>query len=250
MTYAEFLLIFLVLPTTLLIGAAHHLRRRGGLKEADLKYHWLGVGILAFIAFVWTTPWDNYLIAKGVWDSPPDRILFRIGYVPIEEYAFFVLMPVFNGALLCLLFNQRRFRPTKSTWREKQTRARGLLLLFGALLMFAGWWLLKDASGSYLGLIIVWFTPPLMIQWNFDPAGLFQGRSIVAAGTLLPLLYFALVDSLAIQLGIWEISPAHTTGLGLPNLPIEEFIFFAVTSLLLAQGMALWHSLKPMGSRL
>ena len=134
---------------------------------------------------------------------------------------------------------------TKSTWREKQVKQRIASFFGGALLFSFGWWLLQEPRGAYLGLILVWFTPPLLIQWLFDPIGLFRGRWIVAAGTLLPLLYFGLADQLAIRQGIWKISEAHTTGYGLPNLPLEEIVFFGVTSLLLAQGLVLWHSLNP-----
>lgn len=246
MTYAEFLLIFLILPTILLFGVTAWFRRRSGSRRVDLKYHWRGVALLALIAFFWTTPWDNYLISIGVWDSPADRIFFRVGYVPIEEYAFFVLMPIFNGAIFFLLLNCSGWTATKSTWSEKQVKQRIALLLGGTLLLFGGWRLLQNPPGVYLGLILVWFTPPLMIQWLFDPTCLFRGRWIVATGTFPPLLYFGLADQFAIRQGIWNISEAHTNGYGLPNLPLEEIIFFGVTSLLLAQGLVLWHSLKPL----
>lgn len=245
MTYAEFLLIFLIFPTILLFGLTAWLCRRGVPQKIGLKYHWMGVGILACIAFVWTTPWDNYLIAIGVWDSPVDRILLRVGYVPIEEYAFFVLMPVFNGAIIFLLLNYTGLTAAKSHWRARQTKHRIALFVVGTLLLTGGWWLLREPSGAYLGLILIWFVPPLMIQWLFDPTGLLRGKWTVVAGTLLPLLYFGIADQFAIRQGIWTISEGHTTGYGLPYLPLEEIIFFGVTSLLLAQGLVLWHSLNP-----
>ena len=249
MTYAAFLLLFLVLPSAVLIAAAAWLRSRGHPGQVDVKGHWIGVGILALIAFVWTTPWDNFLIATGVWDSPADRILFRVGYVPIEEYAFFLLMPVFNGAIFLLLLTWRATRVAASTWRKKQMKQRMIVFFGGALLLLGGWSLLQDPGGTYLGLILVWFTPPLMIQWLFDPDGLLRESGLVATGTLLPLLYFGLADQFAISRGIWEISEAYTTGYGLPNLPIEEFIFFGVTSLLLAQGLVLWHGIHSPGKQ-
>ncbi|NBB78707.1 MAG: lycopene cyclase domain-containing protein [Verrucomicrobia bacterium] len=245
MTYAAFILLFLIVPSGLLIAVSAWLRRQGGLTRIDLRYHWRGVAMLALIAFVWTTPWDNYLIATGVWDSPSDRILFRVGYVPIEEYAFFVLMPILNGAIISFLLNDGRLPLTKSTCREKQTWQRIVLFFLGALSLLGGWGLLQNPDGVYLGLILIWFTPPLMIQWLFDPGGLFRGKWTVAVGTLIPLLYFGLADRLAIGQGIWKISETYTTGYGLPNLPIEEIIFFGVTSLLLVQGLVLWHGLKP-----
>lgn len=44
--------------------------------------------LLPIIAFVWTTPWDNELVRNGAWWYPKSCVLARIGYVPVEEYAF------------------------------------------------------------------------------------------------------------------------------------------------------------------
>jgi lycopene cyclase domain-containing protein len=243
MTYADFLFRFLVLPSVALMGCSLVLRRRGCFHPIDHRYHWCGIAILALIAFVWTTPWDNYLIARGVWDSPADRVLGRIFYVPIEEYAFFVLMPIFNGALI--FFFLGLLPKSGSTWRVAQKWERAVAVLFGGVIFCVGLYALRYESGTYLGLILVWFTPPLLIQWLFDPSALLRGWRIVFLGTLLPAVYFGVADSYAIHQGIWEISATSTTGAGVANLPIEELLFFATTSLLLAQGIVLWHSLRP-----
>jgi len=246
MSYADFLARFLLLPSITLIGFAWLLQKRGYLHGVDWRCHWQGVAILALIAFVWTTPWDNFLIARGVWDSPPDRILGRIFYVPVEEYAFFVLMPIFNGALIFPLLAWGTL--PSSTWRTPQRRLRILVVILAGVLIGGGAFALGFESGTYLGLILVWFTPPLLIQWLFDPGALLRGMRFVVGGTLLPLIYFGLADQYAIRQGIWIISENSTTGLGLPQLPLEELLFFAITSLLLAQGLVLWHSLARRSS--
>ena len=240
MSYAEFLLCFLILPSIVLIGLAWFGQKRLFWPGVIWRHHWQGVAILALIAFVWTTPWDNHLIARGVWDSPHDRILGKIFYVPIEEYAFFVLMPVLNGAVMFFLLGWGTI--PQSTWRNPQRRLRIVALLLALVLVGAGTFALGFSKGTYLGLILVWFTPPLLIQWIFDPGVLLRGMRFVLWGTLLPLTYFGLADQYAIRQGIWVISETSTTGLGLPDLPLEELLFFAITSLLLAQGLVLWHS--------
>lgn len=242
MTYAQFLLVFLVLPIIAIMVGMLWAKKNVGLATIDLRYHWHGVLILAAIAFVWTTPWDNYLIARGVWDSPPDRVLGRIFYVPVEEYAFFVLMPILNGAVVVWF---HKFQPkSTSTWRDSQKIERVAAACLAALLFCGGLYALRHESGTYLGLTLVWFTPPLLIQWMFDPRALWRGRWVVFAGTLIPSLYFGAADYFAISQGIWMISESRTTGLGLSQLPFEEVMFFAVTSLLLVQGIVLWHSIK------
>jgi lycopene cyclase domain-containing protein len=83
MTYSGFHLAF-NLPVLLL------------LFFASGKGIWPGEVLFVMIAILgivvaFTSPWDNWAVAKGIWDFPPDRIRFRVGKLPIEEYAFFVI---------------------------------------------------------------------------------------------------------------------------------------------------------------
>jgi putative membrane protein len=241
MSYGLFLLIFLILPIAALLAlvvATSRGRRRRGM---TLSRHYLGLGILTLIAFVWTTPWDNYLIAQGVWDSPADRVMGRVGYVPLEEYAFFILMPLLNGTLMVLLLDVKSLRAKPMLRHQKRARWGVAILVLS--LMVGGWVALLFQSGMYLGLMVLWFTPPLFIQWMYDPVGLWKEKRVVVAGTLIPTVYFSLADRFAIADGIWVISPDRTTGLRMGVVPIEEVLFFAITSLLLVQGLVLWHGM-------
>ncbi len=92
MTYAVFLLVFLVVP----IGALGLvLRKRVSRRLA------VSCGLVCLLAFVYTSPWDNYAAKVGLWSYDP---LFApashfIYYLPWEEYAFYGL----QGILVCLL---------------------------------------------------------------------------------------------------------------------------------------------------
>jgi lycopene beta-cyclase len=89
MSYTLFLMVFVCVPLGLL---AWRMRRRLWRVELAML---LG---LAIIAVAYTTPWDNYLVATGVWYYDPQLVLNRmIGYVPIEEYAFFILQAFLTG---------------------------------------------------------------------------------------------------------------------------------------------------------
>ena len=245
MSYLEFLGLFVVLPTLLLLALAFWLRQVRHFCGLPLRRHWLGVTILAGIALVWTTPWDNFLVARQVWVYGPDRVLATIGFVPIEEYAFFLLQPALVGAFLYFLLRPPLAGST--TWRRKQTilRVGGVLvtvaIVAGALVA------LSFTPSTYLGLILVWFAPPVGLQWCFDPMTIIRQWRVILSGTALPTLYLALADSFALADGIWEIARPTATGLALGNLPFEELLFFGITSLLLAQGLVLWHSL-PTGT--
>lgn len=242
MTYAGFLFLFLVLPSVGLAFAARRLAKDSRANAPSLRHHIKGTAILALIAFIWTTPWDNYLIASGVWNSPEDKILGRVGYVPLEEYAFFILMTVWNALLLYRILPSTNTRKPAAIAPSTQRHRRIVFTAVGLALFSLGLGACLSESGRYLGLILVWFVPPLLVQWLYDPTALLRQGKTVAIATLLPTAYFSCADALAIQQGIWQISADATTGLMLSNLPVEEIIFFFTTSLLIAQGLILWHS--------
>ena len=43
------------------------------------KWGLQAMGVLAIVALVYTTPWDNYLVKNGVWWYPSNRVLAVIG---------------------------------------------------------------------------------------------------------------------------------------------------------------------------
>jgi len=98
MNYPIFLLTFLGIPIAVL---AYVLRKR-------ISARWCAaVAFTALIAIVYTTPWDNYLVATGVWYYNPARIWgLVLGYVPLEEYLFFVLQTVLGGLVTLALIKK------------------------------------------------------------------------------------------------------------------------------------------------
>lgn len=95
MKYSRFLFLF-VLPIVI-ISALLALPR---LTKREL----LGLMLLPVAAVIWTTPWDNYLVASGVWHYDPTKVWNVIlGYVPLEEYMFFVLQSLGVGLITVLL---------------------------------------------------------------------------------------------------------------------------------------------------
>jgi lycopene cyclase domain-containing protein len=97
MTYSQFLLFFVVLPSAAMLV---YLLWRGRI---DRRW-WAALGATCVLAVVYTTPWDNVLVANNVWSYPPERVWgIVLGYVPLEEYMFFVLETVMI-ALIVRLF--------------------------------------------------------------------------------------------------------------------------------------------------
>ena len=235
MTYWGFHLAF-ILPA---IGALLLVyRRTNGPRPPQAV---LGFGLIAGLALLYTAPWDNYLITRGVWSYPPERVSesLRLGQVPLEECGFFVLQPVLTG--LCLLCFLRR---KNGSVRLGLPRAWPVRIIGGALALLAGGaGALALASGGhwlYLGLILVWSAPPLALHWFYGGDTLWHWRRVLGTSLAAATAYLWAADRAAIGLKIWSVSPLHAIGWNLLGLPVEEAVFFLVTNLLVIQGLLLF----------
>lgn len=250
MTYFDFLLCFVVPPILVLAVFARPQAR-----------HWIGIGILCLITYAWTTPWDNYLVASGVWAYRPDQVSgLVLGFVPIEEYTFFGLQAVL-GSLWTLSLQRLA---TQSEGRDRGSRVGAVLAVVLAWSLGPGlsallglgmaestatvvathaWPPLPFGRANYLFLILVWALPVIVGQWFIGRRIFRQRFGVWALGWIVPTLYLSLSDSVAIAAGIWHILPEQSLGWLLPvggdGLPFEEGLFFLVTSMLVTQGFVL-----------
>src|SRR5690349_7318656 len=115
MTYFGFLLRFLLIPILIFLGITYWNNKSNKPIRGFQNGHavWMGIGIHVLLAVIYTTPWDNYLVATGVWYYNPRLVTgLVIGYVPVEEYTFFVLETILPG--LWWWFLARRFTLTST----------------------------------------------------------------------------------------------------------------------------------------
>ncbi len=89
-------------------------------------------------------------------------------------------------------------------------------------------WLLGCAGPILVGQWIV-YGKVLAAEW----------RAVFGAAALVGV-YLSAVDGLAIADRVWEFSPALTLGVRIGPVPIEEILFFLLTSLLVTQSMTLF----------
>ncbi len=110
MTYFGFLLLFLIIPLILCGGLTLRDWRRGVTLPDELQNTsaWLTVLAHVAVAVIYTTPWDNYLVATAVWWYDPALVTgITLGWVPLEEYTFFVLQTLLLGLWLLYLAHHR-----------------------------------------------------------------------------------------------------------------------------------------------
>jgi len=243
MTYFGFLLRFLVIPIIifLVIYFMDEKNKRNISVFKNGRLFWIAIGIHILLALVYTTPWDNYLVATGVWYYNPQLVTgIVLGYVPIEEYTFFVLETLLAELWWCFL--ARRQNPQEENFvPSKKIRFGSFATLFVLWVIFTSLFFAGPPSLTYLSIIFFWALPAIAPQLFFGADILWRHRKLVAL-TILPMtLYLSVVDSLAITASTWTIAPGHSTGIFLSGvLPIEEAIFFLVTITLVTFGMTLF----------
>lgn len=231
MTYLQFHFVF-ILPVIFLLALVYRRTVAAAMKSYSLKWMFAVAGI----ALIYTTAWDNYLVYRGVWGYGPERVMATIGYVPIEEYMFFLLQPLLTGLFFYILVLRRQESFTAGP--SNMPRIVGALIYL--LLAIAGIFHFAHDSGLYMGLILVWALPVLAGQWAYAGNWIWAERKLWFWSTIIPTIYLWIADRVALELGIWYIAEEYTTGWHLFGLPIEEATFFLVTNLLVTQGLFLF----------
>lgn len=234
MTYAQFLLVVLVVPIIVLLLA---IRRRLNPRSVTI------LGGISVVALLYTTPWDNYLVANQVWWYDPDLVLgITFGWVPLEEYLFFLLQPFLTG--LWALYLERNWQASTDGgdqhvwWRAVSTAAGGTLWVIATLALLVG-----PGSLTYLGLELVWALPPLLLQWAYGADILRAHWRWLLMAFISSTLYLSFADAVAIRAGTWTIDPAQSSGILIAGiLPVEELLFFALTNALIVQSIVLLRS--------
>ncbi|PWY99893.1 Phytoene synthase [Testicularia cyperi] len=208
--------------------------------------------LLPIIAFVWTTPWDNLIVKNHAWFYWRHCIWFSIGYVPIEEYFFFIIQSVMT-TLWCSFVTRwslpnlylglsAREQAGKNVPSDRPRRSLSRVSVAVALVCFAGGLYAAQPATPpyYFGMITWWCAIPLgLLFWGSADfvarMGLWAGWLPFAISILPPTVYLWCSDIYALRRGTWHINEATSLNIfPLPDLPIEEMLFFLVTNTILA----------------
>ena len=251
MTYFGFLLRFVFVPILIFLAITWWDERNNkqiqGFRNG--RAVWTAIAIHVLIAVLYTTPWDNYLVATGVWYYNPELVTgLLIGYVPIEEYTFFVVETILAG--LWWWFLARRLH-SPLTAREGQGARAGFTpnktLIYAATSVLIAVWLVftylfffGEEKWTYLGITLFWALPAIVPQFLFGADILWHYRKLVFWAIFVPGTYLSLMDIVALDATTWSISKSQTTGiLFFGILPLEEVVFFFITNVLITFGMTL-----------
>lgn len=190
------------------------------------------------MALVYTTPWDNYIIYRGAWTYNPEKISVAIGYVPAEEYAFFVVQTVMTSlwSLACTRWSPACFGFNYD--RKSYRLIRWLPVTALAAATVLGYRLTVPGQHTfYLGCIMWWSCPVLMFLWYGAGNYMTKKAGPAAVAVIVPTLYLCWVDRIAMTDGVWHVNEVTSLNLFLAaHLPFEECLFFLVTNIIVVLG--------------
>ena len=92
---------------------------------------------------------------------------------------------------------------------------------------------------TYVAFLLGWALPVIVLQWCVGHRVLRAHRRTLLLGVLIPTVWLASADVLAIRAGIWSFNPDLTLGIWIGGLPLEEGLFFLITNVMVVQGILL-----------
>ena len=99
---------------------------------------------------------------------------------------------------------------------------------------------------NYFLHLTVWTVPVIAGQWALGWRIFPRNLAGIFWPPIIATLFFGVCDSVAVEQGIWSFDPKQIFGWHIGPLPVEEVLFFFLTSLLVTQSLIL---LLPEGYR-
>lgn len=202
---------------------------------------------LVTLAVAYTTPWDNYIIYYKAWWYRPDAILGTIGYVPIEEYMFFIIQTVLTAlwTMLCMRWSLSSLHLKQENRCQFHMIRYSVMALVAAFIVW-GWQNGNPGSKSfYMGSICWWALLVVFGLWFGAGNYAFRRRHSVVLSIVVPSLYLCYVDLIALRDRVWHINEATSFEIYLFNdLPVEEITFFFATNTIVVLGSCAFDKSK------
>nr|QKW93854.1 lycopene cyclase [Vitiosangium cumulatum] len=106
---------------------------------------------------------------------------------------------------------------------------------------------MMESRWAYLIHLLSWAVPFIVLQLGVL-AHHFRDRTWAVLRAVLPPAlvvgtYLAVADHLAIRAGIWNFGEGRHLGIYLAGVPLEEILFFLLTSVMVSLGLTLFTAL-------
>lgn len=205
--------------------------------------------ILCCLALIYTTPWDNYIIYHKAWWYRKDAVIGTIGYVPIEEYFFFIIQTMFTGmwTTFCSRWTINALY-LRTTNRPAFYLTQWSVVCAGAVAMVYAWRRAEPATKTfYMGCIVWWTLLVVIFIWYVAGAYIARRYKATIVAVLVPSIYLCYVDVIALRARVWHINEETSLEVfPIDDLPVEEMTFFFLTNVIVAFGSHAFDKCKAL----
>jgi 15-cis-phytoene synthase/lycopene beta-cyclase len=250
-TYLGFHFHYTIPPALLLLFIT-----RPWLQRIDI----LSLKFLLTVCYLYTTPWDSFIIHQGAWTYPEGVVISTFLRIPVEELLFFGIQTLIL-VLICTITLGYWGNPFTPLYYAALSAKKSYFSHYAPIFVstvcgiaaFLNCVYRFNESLFYLSCIVWWFAIPFNILWYLAGTYFIHHNPMrILATIIVPGLYLSYVDSIAINLKLWHIEHQYSTRIVVfNNLPIEEFIFFIATTILVVLGylccirsFAIYHLVK------
>ena len=106
---------------------------------------------------------------------------------------------------------------------------------------------MMESRWAYMIHLLAWAVPFIVLQLGLLVHH-FRARSWAVLRAVLPPAlvvgtYLAVADHLAIRVGIWNFGEGKHLGVYVAGVPLEEILFFLLTSVMVSLGLTLFTAL-------
>ena len=91
----------------------------------------------------------------------------------------------------------------------------------------------------YFVHLTAWTVPVVALQWAIGWRIFRRNLRAVVLPAVAGAVFFSLIDQVAVRGGLWFFDPRQILGWYIGWLPVEEVLFFLLTSLLVSQSFVL-----------
>lgn len=192
---------------------------------------------LCTLALVYTTPWDNYIIYHKAWWYRKDAVIGTIGYVPIEEYLFFIIQTILTAlwTTFCSRWTLNSLHLQHSN-RVNFYMTRNAVISILLISMITGFTYAIPATKTfYMGSIVWWTLFVVIVLWYMCGPYVIKRYRETLISILVPSLYLCYVDLIALRAQVWHINEATSLEIfPVDDLPLEgnftQIVFFSLYS--------------------
>lgn len=203
--------------------------------------------IVIILSILYTFFWDKNLIENKVWYYNKNTILGTVLNVPIEEIGFFVIQCTICSLVFC--YNSKIYKINSLQTHNVNnvvTNLKIIIIFLMSLLLNDYFYYIYGDKYYYFHSIIHWSIPIINIHFCFNISTLINNSKLIIRSVLYCTLLLSIIDKFAIENFIWNINKKfiiydYTDYIS--TLPLEEVLFFFMTSVMCIQSYVLYISL-------